>query len=59
MEGVVWWDKVRGVVLKKKSPRKVFVMANTVEVGEGGKVELREYESSMEGMVKSWAEREV
>ena len=58
VEGGFWSDKVRGVVLKKKSPRKVFVMANTVEVAEG-KVELREYESSMEGMVKSWAEREV
>ena len=58
VEGEFWTDKVRGVVLAKKSPRKVFVMVNTVEVAEG-KVELVEYESSMEGMLKSWAEREV
>lgn len=58
VEGEFWTEKVRGVVLKRKAPRKVFVMANTVEV-EGGKVELKEHESSMEGMVESWAEREV
>lgn len=33
-------------------------MANTVEV-EGGEVLLREYESSLEGVLRSWAEREV
>lgn len=59
VEGAFWTEGLRGVVLKKKSPRKVFVMANTVLVAEGGKAELREYESSMEGMVRSWAEREV
>ena len=58
VEGTFWAEKVRGQVLKKKTPRKVFVMANTVEVA-GGKVELTEYESSMEGMIRSWAEREV
>ena len=58
VEGTFWTEKVRGQVLKKKTPRKVFVMANTVEVADG-KVELREYESSMEGMMRSWAEREV
>ena len=58
VEGDFWTEKVRGAVLKKKAPRKVFVMGNTVEIGEG-KVELREYESSMEGMIESWAEREV
>ena len=50
VEGDFWTEKVRSVVLKKKAPRKVFVMANTVEVAEG-KVELREYESSMVGMI--------
>lgn len=59
VEGDFWTEKVRGAVLKKKAPRKVFVMANTVEVREEGKVELREYESSMEGMIASWADREV
>lgn len=54
-----WWGgKVRPVVLEKKTPRKVFVQANTV-LEEGGKVVLREYEASMEGMIRSFAEREV
>jgi dipeptidyl-peptidase-3 len=52
-----WGTKVRGQVLKQKQPRKVFVQANTV-LGDGG-VELREYDVSLEGMVKSYAERDV
>lgn len=47
---------VRPAVLRKKTPRKVFVQANTVE--KEGKVELREYEASAKGMVESYAERE-
>jgi dipeptidyl-peptidase-3 len=47
---------VRKAVLKKKTPRKVFVQANTVEKGE--KVELREYEASNAGMIQSYMERE-
>lgn len=58
VEGDFWAKGVRGVVLEKKRPRKVFVQANTV-VEEGGKVVLREYEATMEGMVRSWAERGV
>ena len=58
VKGAFWTDKVRNVVLRKKAPRKVFVMGNTVE-GEGGKVALREYESSLMGMIQSWADREV
>ena len=65
-----WWaTKVRPFVLKKKVPRKVFVMANTVEVGEGAggvtegegekKVLLKEYEATREGMIQSWVERDV
>ena len=59
-----WWaEDVRGVVLKKKVPRKVYVMANTVLENEGGegkeKVVLKEYEASREGMIRSWAERGV
>lgn len=65
-----WWaTKVRPLVLKKKVPRKVFVMANTVEVGEGAegvtegegekKVLLKEYEPTREGVIQSWAERDV
>ena len=60
VEGAFWTDKVRDVVLRKKAPRKVFVMGNTIE-GDGGsgEVTLREYESSLEGMIRSWADREV
>ena len=59
-----WWaEGLRGVVIKKKVPRKVFVMGNTVVEGEGdgkgGKVELREYETTREGLIASWAERGV
>lgn len=57
VEGVFWIEKVRGQVLRKKTPRKVFVQANTVE--KEGRVELVEYEASLRGMIKSWAEREV
>ena len=57
VEGDFWAKEVRGVVLAKKRPRKVFVQANTVE--KDGKVGLREYEATMEGMVRSWAERDV
>lgn len=47
---------VRPAVLKKKTPRKVFVQANTVD--NDGKVELREYEATAKGMIQSYAERE-
>ena len=57
VEGDFWAKEIRSVVLAKKRPRKVFVQANTVE--KDGKVELREYEATMEGMVRSWAERGV
>jgi dipeptidyl-peptidase-3 len=49
-------NKVRPAVLKKKTPRKVFVQANTVE--KEGKVELREYEATNVGMIQSCADRE-
>ncbi|PGH08246.1 hypothetical protein AJ79_06032 [Helicocarpus griseus UAMH5409] len=53
-----WWgSKVRPVVLQKKIPRKVFVQANTVL--EGDMVVLKEYEPTLEGMIQSYAEREV
>lgn len=51
-----WWGtKVRPVVLRKKTPRKVFVQSNTVI--EDGKVVLKEYDATQEGMIKSYAER--
>lgn len=49
-------QKARLVVLAQKQPRKVFVQANTAI--EGGKVVLKEYEATPEGMIKSWADRE-
>ncbi|KAK7528961.1 peptidase family M49-domain-containing protein [Phyllosticta citriasiana] len=49
-------EKIRPVVLAKKQPRKVFVQASTVV--EGGKVALKEYEPTVEGMIQSYAERE-
>ncbi|KAL1983579.1 hypothetical protein VTN96DRAFT_10239 [Rasamsonia emersonii] len=53
-----WWGtKVREVVLQKKVPRKVFVQANTKL--EGDQVVLKEYEPTLEGMIQSFAERDV
>lgn len=48
----------REVVMRLKQPRKVFVQANTV-LKEGGEVELREYEATCEGLVRSYGERDV
>ena len=54
-----WWGgKARPVVLDKKTPRKVFVQANTA-LQDDGKVTLKEYEPTLEGMVQSYAERDV
>ncbi|KAJ4295707.1 hypothetical protein N0V88_004409 [Collariella sp. IMI 366227] len=53
-----WGTKVRDVVLKNKQPRKVFVQPNTYLDEATGKVELKEYEASPEGMIQSWADRE-
>ncbi|KAI4237273.1 MAG: hypothetical protein LQ349_001990 [Xanthoria aureola] len=53
-----WWaGKVRPEVLRRKTARKVFVQANTYE--KDGKVELKEYEPTCEGMIQSWSERGV
>lgn len=49
-------SRVRPAVLAAKTPRKVFVQVNTAI--EGGEVVLKEYESTPEGMIKSYAERE-
>lgn len=59
-----WWsEKVRPLVLEKRTPRKVFVMANTVVEGNDGEISgnvvVREYEPTMEGMIRSWAERDI
>jgi dipeptidyl-peptidase-3 len=49
--------KYREVVMRKKLPRKQFVQANTVI--EEGKVVLKEYEPTVEGLIKSYVERAV
>ncbi|KAI8941412.1 hypothetical protein NX059_002636 [Plenodomus lindquistii] len=49
-------DLVRPAVLRKKTPRKVFVQANTID--KGGRVELKEYEASAKGMIQSYVDRE-
>ncbi|RVX71904.1 hypothetical protein B0A52_04303 [Exophiala mesophila] len=55
-----WWaEKARPLVLKKKTPRKVFVQANTVLNEKTGDVELVEYEPTLEGMIQSYFERDV
>ncbi|TLS29530.1 hypothetical protein PpBr36_00233 [Pyricularia pennisetigena] len=54
-----WGTKVRDVVLEHKQPRKVFVQANTFLDEATGKVECKEYEPSLEGMVQSWVDRDV
>jgi len=52
-----WYaTKVRPAVLAKKTPRKVFVQANTVI--DGDKVTLKEYDATPEGLIQSYAERE-
>lgn len=51
------WRGLRNVVLSKKQPRKVFVMANTRIVGD--EVELVEYEENVRGLVRSFVERDV
>jgi dipeptidyl-peptidase-3 len=48
-------EKVRPAVLAKKTPRKVFVQANSVL--EGGKAVLKEYPATAEGMIQSYADR--
>jgi dipeptidyl-peptidase-3 len=54
-----WGTKVRDVVLKNKQPRKVFVQANTYLDEASGQVTLKHYEASLEGIIQSWAERDV
>ena len=52
-----WWaTKVRPEVLRQAKPRKVFVQANTFL--DGGKVTLKEYEPTPEGLIQSFADRD-
>lgn len=47
----------RDAVIAQQQPKWVFVQANTFL--EGGKVTLKEYPTTKEGVVQSWAERLV
>ncbi|KAG8749076.1 hypothetical protein FRC12_013581 [Ceratobasidium sp. 428] len=52
-----WAGEIRDVVLAKKQPRKVFVQPNTFVVD--GKVELKEYPLTNEGVIESFIERQL
>lgn len=54
-----WGKQIRDEVLRNKQPRKVFVQVNTLLDEKTGNVELVEYEPTLEGMIKSYAERDV
>jgi len=54
-----WGNKIRDEVLRNKQPRKVFVQANTVLDESTGVVSLVEYEPTLQGMIKSYAERGI
>lgn len=54
-----WGTKVRNVVLKNRQPRKVFVQANTTLDEATEKVSIKHYEATNEGMIASWADRNL
>jgi len=54
-----WGSTVRAVVMKSKQPRKIFVQPNTCLDETTGIVSLKEYEPSLEGLIQSWADRDV
>jgi dipeptidyl-peptidase-3 len=49
--------KWRDAVIAQQQPKWVFVQANTFL--DGGKVTLKEYPPTREGVIQSWAERNV
>lgn len=54
-----WGTKVRDVVLKKKQPRKVYVQANTFLDEATGQVTIKHYDETPEGLIQSYAERNL
>ncbi|KAL1894631.1 hypothetical protein Cpir12675_003570 [Ceratocystis pirilliformis] len=53
-----WGGKVRSVVMNNKQPRKVFVQANT-SIDTEGKVSLKHYDATLEGLIQSWVDRDL
>ncbi|KJZ73541.1 hypothetical protein HIM_07097 [Hirsutella minnesotensis 3608] len=53
----LWGQQIRKVVLDNKQPRKVFVQANTTLDEASGKVSIKHYEASLQGMIQSWVDR--
>lgn len=53
-----WGTKVRHVVVANTQPRKVFVQANTFLDQSSGKVTIKQYEPSLQGIIQSWVDRE-
>lgn len=51
-----WGQELRELVLRKKQPRKIFCQGNTV-LSPDGKVTLKEYPLTPEGVVQSFVER--
>ena len=52
------FEEWRKIVIAQRWPRQILVQANTF-IGDDGKVRLKEYPSTAEGMIESWAERNV
>jgi dipeptidyl-peptidase-3 len=52
-----WLTDLRDLVLRKKQPRKIMLQANTVVVD--GKVELKEYPLTPEGLIESLIDRKL
>ncbi|KAH8675836.1 putative dipeptidylpeptidase III [Xylariales sp. PMI_506] len=54
-----WGKKIRDEVLRVKQPRKVLVQANTFLDEASGNVTLKHYDATLEGLIQSWADRDV
>jgi dipeptidyl-peptidase-3 len=52
-----YWLKIRGIVLRNKTPKPLLLQGNTFL--EAGLVSLKEYEPTVDGMIQSWAERDI
>lgn len=48
----------RQIMLVNQEPKRVFVQANTF-LQDDGQVSIKEYDATIEGLIQSWAERDV